>query len=146
MKFLLVLILAAFVQTSFLPINLCLILIIARVLIVTDKYNLLTAFIAGLLISFLSLTNLSFYTLIFLFVTKLAQIYKSSRLSSNIITIGGFSLFIFLLNGLLEKAILGITFKLSLVLWELVVLILTYLIMLFWEERFIANKPLRLKI
>lgn len=53
MKTLLLLIaLFAFLQSAFLPINLVLVLIIARSLIVDDRENLFLAFFGGLILSF----------------------------------------------------------------------------------------------
>lgn len=131
-----ILIIAAFLQTTILPIDLVLLVLICRAYIVRERANLYLAFVFGLLISHLNLTTLGLQSLVYLGIVAATQILSKTRLTGNSLLIVPISLVFLFLNGLGWPQIIFAAFL------SLPVL---YLIRL-WEERFIVRKEIKLKI
>lgn len=147
MRFFLIFLVAAFIQSAFLPLNICLILIVCRNLLVDSRANLSLAFGGGLFLSFLTSLNLGFYALLFLVVAKLVQVFRASPLFSNIVTSLIFGAIIIVLFAQFERIFLGINKNLVINVVEIIALVPVYMLYSFWEERFIApaKKSLVLK-
>ncbi|OGE32171.1 hypothetical protein A2631_05665 [Candidatus Daviesbacteria bacterium RIFCSPHIGHO2_01_FULL_44_29] len=137
MRFFILLILAAFLQTSFLPIDLCLLLIICRNLLVSDRSIFWIAFTGGLVLGFLSGHNLGLYPIIFLVISKLTQLFKNSPLSSNMITSLLFAAAVIVFFSVLEKFIFGFSISWMKIILDIFLIIPLYLSLLYWEERFV---------
>src|SRR3989344_8289481 len=110
--FFLAFLLAAFIQTSFLDINLCLMLIIARSFVVERPSNYTVAFGGGIILGFLSGQNLGYLAVIFLITTKLIQIFKKLPISSNFLTVIPISAVIMVIFAWLESLFFNRTFNL----------------------------------
>ncbi len=147
MRFILVMIIAGFLQSSFLPINLCLILLLCRNLLVDDNYNYISSFIAGLFLSFLSSRNLGIYPIAFLISVWIIKLFKNSPLSINPITNFIFALIFMLIFGQVESLIFGVHLNLSTTVWELSLFGPIFALYYFWEDRFVipGKKSLVLK-
>ena len=78
-----VLIFIAFLQTSVLPLNIVLIILICRSYLRTDKANLFLAFAFGLLLSYLNLNLMGFLSIIYLIIIQATQILSKTRLAGN---------------------------------------------------------------
>lgn len=142
-----ILIIAAFLQTTIVPIDLVLIILICRSYIKSDKSNLYLVFIFGLFISHLNLSNLGFQSLIYLFLIQITQILSRSRLSGNSLLILPISLILLSLNQTAVALFTSQTpqlFPISLV-GAFLSLPILYLVRL-WEERFIIRREIKLKI
>ena len=144
--FIFLIILAAFLQSSFIPINLVLILLICRSLVISQKENLILAFLGGILVGVLESQNLGFWTLTFLVLVKLLSLSKKLPVSKNILTILTVSSVAILLVSYLEQLVFKQTVDLKTVLIEIVVTVPFYFLVLFWEERFVVKPDNRLKL
>lgn len=143
----LVLIIAAFLQSTILPINLVLTILICRSFIKLDKANLSLAFSFGLLDSHLNLLPLGLNSLIYLILIQITQSLSGSRLAGNLLLIAPLSLVLLAVYQLVISLSLQQTPQIfPRVFWEsLVALPVLYLVRL-WEERFIVRKNIKLKI
>lgn len=144
--FIFILILACFLQGAFLPLNLALILLISRSLITVERSNLILGFIAGILLGLITSVNIGFYSLLFLIFIELTHTIKKSPLSSNILTIVPLT---FLFTGVLsffEQTFFGSQIHISLLFVQALLSLPLFLVIRFWEERFIISTPLKLKV
>ena len=66
-------ILSAFLQTSFVGANIVLLFLVCRSFIVESRMNYFLAFFSGLLISILAVQNLGFWALVFLIAVKIGH-------------------------------------------------------------------------
>lgn len=144
--FYLILILSIFLQTSFIPFNLCLIILLCRSYVVEERLNLYGAFISGLFLSLLSGQNLGFWALIFLVVVKLASLIRKLPVSTNILTILPLSLILITFVSFLEKIFLNKTIDWRLVTVEVALSLPIFFLVRFWEDRFVVHSETRLKL
>ena len=142
-----VLIIISFLQSTILPLNLVLIILICRAYIRPDKTNLFLAFALGLLDSHLNLTSLGIQSIIYLVIVQITESLSKSPLSRNSFLIIPISLALLSLNQLANLIFLHQTllifpkmFLESLLSWPSL-----YLLRL-WEERFIVQKEIKLRI
>lgn len=142
-----VLIIASFLQSTILPLNLVLIILIARALIRPEKANLFLAFAMGFLVSHLNLVPLGWQSLTFLSLVKLAQILSKSRVSANPLVIAPLVFVLLSFNQISNAFALNQSIKLlpQVLLESLLSLPIFYLVRL-WEERFIVRKEIKLKV
>ncbi len=139
-------ILAILIQTTLIPINLCLILILARVFVVNDSKNYYLALFSGILLGLLSSQNLAFYTLIFLILTKIISAFRSSALIASTLVVVPLAAAIFIFLAYLEQIVLGQSISLIKIIAESLVFIPTYILIRLWEERFVIRSEIKLKI
>ena len=144
--FILLLILAALLQSSFLPLNLVLILLICRSFVVLEYSNLILGFSIGILLGILTSQNIGFWPLVFLIMIKLASSFKKLPISSNALTIIPFSLIIVLLTSVTEKIFLNQSINISKVIAEATISLPVFLLIRLWEERFIVRSEIKLKV
>lgn len=144
--FLLVLILLAFLQSAFLPLNLVLVALIARSLVVDDKSNLLLAFLGGLILSFLTQVNLGYWPLVFLLIVKIAGLLKKLPISFNLLMILLYGSLLVGLTALLSRFFIGENWGLLTYIIEAVLVFPSYFLVKFWEERFIVKSHIKLKV
>lgn len=142
----LILILAALVQSAFLPINLVLLILISRSLVVEDLTNLYLAFGSGILVGITQSENIGLLALIFLLAVKIGEISKHLPFSSSILIVIPVSLVIMFLSALAEQIFLGHTIQFSQVLIEAVVSFPIFIMVKFWEERFVVPSGVKLKL
>ena len=144
--FIAILIAASFIQATFLPINLVLIILVCRSYIRTDKANLYLAFGFGLLNSHLNLQTLGFQSIIFLILLELTQLLSKSRLAGNPLLIIPISLFGLTFNGTFQSLINHQSAHIlpQIFLESLFSLPILYLVKL-WEERFVVAKEIKLR-
>lgn len=142
-----ILIIISFLQSTIMPVNLVLIILICRAYIKVDKANLFLAFALGLLDSHLNLTVLGMQSIIYLIIVSITEGLSKSRLSRNSLLIIPISFALLILNQLINFIFLHQSFQLipKIFLESLLSLPLFYLIRL-WEERFIVQKEIKLKV
>lgn len=144
--FLLLLTLFAFLQSAFLPINLILVVMIARALVIEDRVNLLLAFLGGLILSFLSQVNLGYFPLVLIIVVKLVGLARKLPVSFNPLVV--------LLSGSIAIALVAISNSFfihqNLTIWshlvEALLVVPSYYLVQIWEERFIVKSHIKLKV
>ncbi len=144
--FIIVLILACLIQTSFLPVNLCLILLICRSLARPDSNNLYLAFAAGIFLGILSSLNIGFYALAFLIIIEIVELLKNSRITSNILTVVPISAVLFLGLAVTEKIVLGMSINFWIISIDALLSLPFFVAVKFWEERFIVLPDVKLKL
>lgn len=143
----LILIILSFIQTTILPLNMVLIILIARSLIRPEKNNLILAFGFGLLTAHLSLQPLGFQSFIYLILVQITQVLSKTRVSANPLIIMPI-VFVFVSADILATSLLArqsINLIPQVLIETLISLPIFYLIRL-WEERFIVRHDIRLKM
>lgn len=142
-----ILIIASFIQSAILPIDLVLLILIARSYIKSDKNNLFLAFGFGMLVSHLNLTPLGLQSLIYLTLIVLSESLAKSRLAGNPFLIIPLSLVLVSINGAVMSLVIGQSIQIfpKNLLEATLSLPILYLLRL-WEERFIVRGEIKLKI
>lgn len=143
----LILVLAAFIQATLLPVDLVLLILILRTYITKEKSNLFLAFGMGILVSHLSFSPLGVQSTIYLIIVQLTQGYARLHYWNTVLTLVPF-IFILLL---VDSLTMFFVTKQSINIWpELIVEGLLslplYFILRFWEERFIVRHDIKLKV
>lgn len=141
-----VLTIVAFLQTTILPLDLVLLILICRAYIRPDQVNLYLSLGLGLLISQLDLSPLGLHSVVYLALTTLTSSLSKSPLARNSLLIIPISFVLLFLNQMIISLITHQTPELGKVIFEsLLALPILYLIRL-WEERFIVRKDIKLKV
>lgn len=141
-----VLILAAFLQTTVLPIDLVLLILISRAYIKSDNANLYLALAFGLVTAHLNFINLGLQSIIYLVIIQLTQLLSKTRLAGNLLLIVPTSFALLFFNQLLSLLVSHNSFDLpKIIVSSFLSLPILYLVKL-WEERFIVQKEVKLKI
>lgn len=141
-----ILIIASFLQATILLIDLVLIILICRAYIKSEKANLYLAFAFGLLISHLDLGILGVQSIVFLIIIQAVQILSKSRFASNPFLILPISFVFLSLNGFINFLIGMQTFQLQKLLLEAFLSLPVLYMIRLWEERFIVQKEIKLKV
>lgn len=136
-----ILIFLAFFQASVLPLNFGLILILTRAFLRQDRANLILALIFGLLLSHLEHLSLGIESLVFVISVELIYFWSRTPLSRNALTV----------LPVVGLIILAVDLFSARQIWpgilpELILILPIYLIVRFWEERFIAPKEIKLRV
>lgn len=141
-----ILTLAAFLQTTIIPINLVLMVVVLRSFLVLEKENLLLAFAFGLLLDHLNASSLGMSSMVLLLSSVFAR--AISRLpSSNILVVIPLIIITSLLDGVVTSLVNHSSLSLlPAVLTPAILAIPVYIVLRFWEERFIVSPQLKLKI
>lgn len=142
-----ILILLAFLQTTVLPMDLVLVILICRSYVRSGKENLYLAFFIGLLISHLNLTPMGVQSILYIFSVQITQMLSKSRLAGNSFIIIPLSATFLLTNEVINSLLLHQTLQIfpKVLLESILALPILYLLKL-WEERFIVRKDIKLKI
>ncbi|MBI4037233.1 hypothetical protein HY385_02320 [Candidatus Daviesbacteria bacterium] len=143
---LIVLTLVSFLQATFWPINLVLIILISRAFVTSDKITLWLSFGFGLLLALLSGYPLGSLSLIYLLIIVLVRLVRNTHLASHWLIILPLSWIMLLLDQFLQSLILGTGFRFLSSLLPLIFVLPIYLAVRFWEERFIPRPAIKLKI
>lgn len=144
--FLTVLTLLTFLQTTFLSNSLVLIILIARSFVIEEKLNFILAFSFGLLLSFLSGLPLGSLSLIYLGLVATVTFIKRTQFVHHWPFILPLVLGLLLLEKTAQRLIFGTSFNLLTLLLDFLLILPVYFLLLFWEERFIPTKGIKLKM
>lgn len=142
-----ILILAAFLQTTIIPIELVLIVLICRSFLKISKSNLYLAFFFGLLISHLRIVNLGFDSIVYLLTVQLTQILSKVRLAGNSLLIIPLTFVLLILSQIINFLFLheGLNLFPKVLIEALFSLPILYILRI-WEERFIVRREIKLKV
>lgn len=144
--FLLLLTIFAFMQSAVSILNFVLIILVARSLVLDHKENLISAFFGGVMLSFLTQTNLGYWPLVLVFVTKLGHLLRRLPVSFNPVMVfiaGALQIFLAIL---INKIFFGTGFEIYKHLIEALLVVPVYYLIRLWEERFVPKSELRLKL
>lgn len=142
----LILIIAAFLQTTILPVDLILLILICRAYIKSEKSNLYLGFALGLLVSHLNLTSLGLQSLVYLVFVAATESLSKLRLAGNPLLIIPISLVLLSLNQITNSLLNYTTLEFSKVIFTSFLSLPILYLMRFWEERFIVRKEIKLKV
>lgn len=137
---------AAFLQTTILPIDLVLLILICRAYIKPEKVNLYLGFAFGLLVSHLNLTGLGLQSLIYLLIIQATESLSKIRLAGNPLLIIPLSFVFLTLNQFGDSVINKHTLEFSNIIFASILSLPILYIVRLWEERFIVRKEIKLKI
>ena len=142
-----ILIIFSFIESAILSLDLVLVILICRSYIRSDKSNLFLAFGFGLLIDYLNLTVLGINSLVYLLFVFLIQSLSRSRLSGNLFLIIPLTFCLLLINQLIAFLLFHQPFEIfpKIILESLFSLPILYLVRI-WEERFIVQKGIKLRV
>lgn len=142
-----ILIITSFIQSSILPLDLILLVLISRSLLRPDRTNLFLAFGFGLLTSHLNLTPLGFDSLIYLVIVEVLCGLSKSRLSPNFYLIIPISLGSLFLHQQIISLLTHTTFHFfpKIFIEGFLSLPIFFLIKI-WEERFIVRHEIKLRV
>lgn len=141
-----VLIIAAFLQTTILPVDLCLLILICRAYIKFDKANLYLGFAIGVLISHLNITPLGLQSLIYLLIIQATESLSKLRLAGNPLLLIPISFIFLSLNLFLNSIINHQTLEFGGVIFASLLSLPVLYSLRAWEERFVVQKGIKLKV
>lgn len=145
-----VLVLLSFLQGALLPYDVVFLVIITRSFVTDDQGNFWLAFGFGIFLSLLLGFSLGSLSILYLLAVLLVRVIRRLELSSHWLAILLFSLFLLGLNhlvrGFLAGSSLFSSIGVSALIVEAVLILPVYLLVQFWEERFIPRSDIRLKL
>lgn len=138
--------LLCFLQEAFLPFNLVLLIIVARSFVIDEKENYYLAFIFGLLLSFLAGYVLGVLSIIYLIIVLAIHIFKRAEFATHPVIVIPVAAVALSVDALIRSLLLSSSLNLLSLLPQIVLIIPIYFMVLFWEERFIPKKDIKLKM
>lgn len=143
---LLILIFLSFLQASILPFNFILIILICRSFLMNTRTTLYLGFGFGLLLSFLLNQPLGILALIYLLIIFIIGVIKNSLLSFSWPNIFILSVGLIFLDRFLEAVIFKSQFDLWTVIFDAILILPTFLLMIFLSNRFSPVDGIKLKL
>lgn len=131
----LLLVIVSFIQSSILPLNLVLIILICRAFLMTKKSNLYLAFFFGLLLSHLTLAPLGVKSLLFLLFVQATQTLARRPFAGHPFLIVPLSFVFVLTDGNFPLAASAAILSLPI-----------FYSLRIWEERFAPPKEIKLRL
>lgn len=144
--FIFVLIAVAFIESTFLPLDLVLITLICRSFLKADKANLYLAFGFGLVVSHLKLLPLGLQSILFLALVQITGNLSKSRLSSNAFLIIPICFVAILINQIMVAIFTYQPLELLPKIYGAFLSLPVFYLIRFWEERFVVRKEIRLRV
>lgn len=141
-----ILVFACLIQSTFLPINLVLTILIIRSFIVDTKSNFYLAFIFGLVVSLLQGQMMGLISLINLFSVSLVTVLKRSQIVQNLITLMLAGVVLLTIDNIIQSLIAQASLDFKLAIYQTIILIPMYLLVRFLEERFVVQEEIKLKM
>lgn len=111
-----------------------------------DKSNLYLAFFGGILLGLLMSVNIGFYTLLFIIIVEILRMLRRFAISANILVVPPITFVFLLVISYLEQLFFHQTFSLGNLIVQALLALPIYILVRFWEERFVVAPPLKLKI
>lgn len=143
----LILTIISFLQSTVIPIDLVLIILICRSYIKSDKSNLVLAFSFGLFNSLLNLTPIGITSLIYLVLIAATESLSKSRLAGNSLLVIPLTLILMSVNQLIQSMLIHGSVQLfPKVLIETTISLPVFYLIRLWEERFIVKKEIKLRV
>lgn len=143
----LILIVIAFIETTILPLDLGLLILICRSYIKTEKKNLYLALSFGLLVSHLEVLSLGLVSIVYLTAIQLTQMLSKSPLAGPNLLIVPIAFVLLSLNQITTSYLAHQTLELfpKVIIESFLSLPILYFVKL-WEERFIVRREIKLKL
>lgn len=144
--FFLVLILLAFLQSAFLPLNLVLVLLIARSLAIEDKSNLILAFGSGLVLSFLTQVNLGYWPVVLILAVRLTAMIRKIPVSFNPAVIILSGIIVISIVAIINSFFIGENIQILYRVFEAILVLPAFYLTRAWEERFVVKGTIKLRM
>ncbi len=146
--FSIILVLLTFFEATLLPLQLTILIIALRSLIKEDKVNLYLAFSFGLLISFLNKQPLGINSALYLLIVLAIYFLKKTNISNQFLIIFPLSFFVIALSQMVNnfQNNLSLGLDLNALLVQIILTLPIYIAIRFWEERFVPDRDIKLKI
>ncbi len=144
--FIFILILLSFLQTTIIPLDLSLMVLLLRSYISSEKENLFLGFGVGLMISYLSNNPLGFHSLIFLMLIELTQLFRKTPLAGHFLVIVPLMFTMLSLQSVVVLIFLQPSINWLQILIESLLALPLYLIIKIWEERFVVRSEIKLRV
>ncbi|MDD5416165.1 MAG: hypothetical protein PHE48_04140 [Candidatus Daviesbacteria bacterium] len=141
-----ILIIASFMQTTILPIDLVLLILICRSYIKSDSANLYLAFFFGIFTSHLNLASIGFQSLIYLSLVEVTEILSKLRLAGNPLLIVPLTFFLITISQFANSILDHSSFEFSKVILACILSLPILFLVRLWEERFVIQKEIKLKM
>lgn len=138
--------LMSFLETSFLGINWVLTILVIRSFLVTDKANLTLAFSFGILLSLLSNKPLGSLSLIYLILVLIVQLVKKFLPTASWLILLPVIIICLLVSCFIQSLVLKVSFSYQLVIIQALLALPFYILLKMWEERFVPQKDIKLKL
>lgn len=140
------LILLVFLQEAFLPFNLVLLIIVSRTFVAPEKENYYLAFFFGLLLSFLAGYQLGILSMIYLIIVMAISIFKKIQFATHPLIVIPVAAAALLIDAIIKSLMLSSSINYWSILPQVILVVPVYFIVLFWEERFVPRKDIKLKV
>lgn len=140
------LIILSFLEATWLKFSLVILVLIIRSFISPQRSNYYLAFGFGLLLGSLTHQTLGVLSLFFLILVKIIHLIRTSQFVSYWLFILPLTLGLLLLFYFLEMLIFKSNVSLSIILIQMILVLPIYILVRFWEERFVPQKEIRLKV
>lgn len=142
-----ILIILSFIQTTIVPLDLVLIILICRAYIKTEQENLYLAFGFGILISHLEVLSLGLVSIVYLTVIQLTQMLSETPLAGPNLLIIPLTFVLLSLNQITSSYLSHQTLELfpQVIIESFLSLPILYFVKL-WEGRFIVRKEIKLRV
>lgn len=142
----LILIISSFLQTTIIPIDLVLLILICRVYVRTDKANLYLGFAFGILVSHLNLTGLGFQSLVYLAIIAATGSLLNLRLAGNPLVVVPISFVFLSINQITNSVVNYQVLELPKIIFASILSLPILYLLRLWEERFIVRKEIKLRV
>lgn len=140
------LVLLSFLEATWLKFSLVILVLIIRSFISPQRSNYYLAFGFGLLLGVLTNQTLGILSLLFLILVKIIHIIRTSQFASYWLFILPLTLGLLLLFYLFEVVVFKSNISFTNILIQMVLVLPIYIIIRFWEDRFVPKKEIRLKV
>ena len=146
--FIVLLLIALFCQTSFLPINIAVLFLISHSLVSPGKDNLYLGFFAGLLLGLLSSIHLGFYAIAFLIIVEIVLLIRKSPVLGHFLVVIPLVFILALALSWAEQGLLDKSFTMSTIWIETALALPVYLLVRFLEDRTgsVSRSGIKLKL
>lgn len=141
-----ILLIAAFLQTSFLPLDLCLILLVCRSYAIHQPNNYFLALLTGLFLGILTSTNVGFWPIIFVTAVLIIHLVRLLPITSRFLTVVPVAFLILLGSDMAANFFLRLPFNFWYPAIGSLIALPIYVAIKEWEERFVAKPGIKLRL
>lgn len=143
---LILLLLLVFIQSSLLPFDLIIIVIIVRSFLFHAKSNYYLALLLGLIVSLSSGQPLGVMSVIYLLVVHLVHWIRQATFASHWSFSLPITLFVLVIYYLINQFLFGVSLNYWNIPIQLIFVVPLYLLIGFWEERFVGRSVIKLRL
>lgn len=141
-----ILLILAFLQSSFVPLNLCLLLLICRSYALHQQTNYYLALIAGVFLSILSAANLGFWPLVLIAAVFVIHFLRLLPITARFLTVVPVSFLVLLIISWVESQLMNTPFVFWYPVLSSLLALPLYIVIREWEDRFVAKPGIKLRV